>query len=232
MDFEPDHFLEEYWKNFKIFLKKILHEFKIVSNYIELDSMVNHLNQLKSEGKYIEIETSIEKYVLTIGWVMIKYYNNYFFHIFMSRLKEWKKVPAMHIEMPKKKKKDQSKYLKFVNDLSFDIYIGLINNLTNHSPDLEHPIYKKLFEEVHIPNYNDKDDIIKCCQLNTERIKTIIPTLIDDNKAGSLTILSNYLNLHDIIKELYNIKIMPKTNGKKIIDKINEKKENMTESFQ
>jgi hypothetical protein len=230
MDFEPDHFLEEYWKNFKSFINKLSDELKIVSNYIKLDVMVNHLNKLKSEGKYIEIEKSIEKYLLTVGWLMIKNYNNYFFHIYMSRLKEWKKVPIMQIEATKKK--NSSKYLKFTNDLSFDIYIGLINTLTNHSHDLENPIYKNIFSEVHIPNCNDVDDIAKCCQFNIEQIKKIIPILVDDNKAGSLTILSNYINLHDIIKELYNVHIMPKTNGKKIIDKINEENKKNTATFQ
>jgi hypothetical protein len=234
MDFEPDHFLEEYWKNFKSFIIKLLREYKIISNYIKLNEMVNHLNQLKNEGKYIEIETCIEKYVLTIGWLLIKNYNNYLFHIFISRLKEWKNVPSIRTEDIKHKQKDKSNYLKFVNDLSFDIYIGIVNNLKSNSQYLKRHNYKEFLNGVHIPDYNDKSDIIKCCQLNIQRIKTIIPTLISDNKVGSLTILSDYLNLPDIILELYDVKIMPKTNGKKIIYKVNQKlkKDNKKDIFQ
>jgi len=221
MDFEPDHFLEEYWKNFKSFIMKLLQEFKPVSKYIDLNVMVSHLNKLKSDGKYIEIETCIEKYILMVGWIMIKYYDSYYFHIFMSRLKEWKKVPAMRPDM-NKDKKNKSKYLKFIDDESFDVYIGVINNLADQPPYLEHPIYKKILNNVYIPDYDNKESVMDCYKINIKRIKTIIPILVENNKAGSLTILSAHLNLSDIIMELYDVKIMPGTSGKKIIDKIME----------
>lgn len=211
---EADHFLEEYWKLFKDFIKKLYDEFPVVQSFIDLEMMVNNLNHLKSQKQYIEIEKYIEQYVVQVGWIMIKYYQPYYFNIYYSQLKRWRHVPSFKNDLTEK---ERLKYLKHLNDNSFILYLTLLNNV---SDSINEPIYKTLFTQLHVPNYEDEQDMKKCHQYNISKITEIIPKIVEDGKAGTLTVLSNHLDLSENMMNLYGIKIRPNMDGRKILNLI------------
>jgi hypothetical protein len=215
---EPDHYLEEYWKQFKQLIKKFQTEFKVINNSdIDLQNMVENLNYLKSESRYIEIEMSIEKYVAMIGWVMIKNYHSYNFGLYKTQLKNWKKIPSVIPDNDVRQNSDDKTYFKHLNDPSFELYLNLVSNLVETTDEFnEH--YITLFNKLHIPDYDGND--MSCISYNMNLALEFVPLLVQNKKIGSLTTISNSINLVEKIQELYGVTVFPKMDGRKIINLI------------
>lgn len=215
MEYEPDHYLEEYWKEFKQFIRKLKTEYKIINNYINLQDMCDNLNDLKGELKYVEIEIYIERYIAIIGWVLIKNYNSYYFNLLKTQISRWKRIPSMILEQNKYVSKSNFKHLV---DISFDMYLNLILGLSS-SDEYYMKKYMILLSKLNIPDYNDNDDK-QCIQHNLNIGLEFIPLVIEDNKVGALTTLSTYLDIRDKMMELYGIKVQYKMDGRKILNLI------------
>lgn len=216
MSEEPDHYLEAYWKNYKSLIKKLFREFPVIKTYIDLDAMSVYLNYLKTETRYIEIEKTIEKNLMKTGWVMIKHYQSYYFGLYHTQLKKWKKIPSIIPDIPQL----NNNYFKHINDTSFSLYISLVMSIGNNIST--NTSYVILFSQLHIPDCDDEDDINQTQRYNIDRAKEIVKVLIEEGRSGTLTILSNYIDMSESIMNLYGIKVHKKINGRKLINMIND----------
>lgn len=210
MSKEPDHYLEEFWKYFKDFLKKLSREFQVIKNYININTMSANLNYLKSESKYIEIEKTIEKYIINIGWVMIKNYDSYYFGLYNNYLKIWRKVPSIITD-----KIESDKYFKHINDVIFELYMSLVINLNNSNTI--NPKYTLLFNQLHMPDYGDNDDIIASNKYNHKKIIEILPLIIEEKKANAITIITRHIDISKPMMELYNVNVPHRMDGRKVL---------------
>ena len=222
---EPDHYLEEYWKQFKNFIKKLTTDYKIINNYIDLQDMCNVLNSLKTESRYIEIERHIEKYIAKVSWVLIKNFDAYHFNLIKTQLSRWKKVPSLFLEMNKYNIKGNFKHLV---DPSFDMYISIVPGLIN-SDECYLQNYLTLFSKLNIPDYNGDVDDAKCIQHNMDMVLEILPFIVEDKKVGPLTTISANINITKKMEELYGLPIPYKMDGRKILNLLESKTNEKTD---
>jgi len=155
---EPDHVLEEYWKSFKDFIKHIQRLVPhSVADDIDLDNWVINLNILKTNREYVNIEKYIEQYMIIIGWIIMKYYDHYYFGLYITQLKRWRKIPSICLD-EKRQNAYSDEYFKHFNDNSFMLYVRLLTSLSKTHSALDNDIYIKLFSQLHIPDYSDPHD--------------------------------------------------------------------------
>lgn len=218
MNKEKDHQLEAHWKDYKEFLRKLEREFQVIKNYIDVDKMSENLNCLKYDSRFVDIERTIEKYMIHTGWGMIKNYEGYYFNLYHTQLKQWKKIPSIVTD-----KLVTDTYFKHFDDNIFNLYMNLATTL-NGQKDMK---YKLLFGELHIPDYDDPNNVVECNQYNKKRIYDILPDLIEKRNQSAMTVITRYLDISEKIFELYDIEIPKKMDGRKVlilIDKLENKK--------
>lgn len=216
MSKDQDHYLEEFWKDFKNLLRKLEREFPVIKNYVNINEMSGNLNYLKTESRFVEIENAIEKYMIDIGWTMIKNYENYYFNLYNTQLKKWRKIPSILTN------KLIEHNFKHFNDNIFNLYLSLVSNI-NIS---DNPKYKLLFSQIHIPDYDDENDVMKSDEYNKKRVEEILPILIEEKKGGTISIITRYLDISRKMMELYGVNIPPRMDGRKVlnvIEKISQK---------
>lgn len=214
---EPDHYLEEYWKQFKQLIKKFQTEFQVINSYVDLQDMVDNLNYLKTESRYIEIEMCIEKYIAKVGWAMIKNYHGYNFGLYITQLKNWKKIPSMMPDSDSRQNNDSKTYFKHLNDPSFELHLNLASSLGESADEFTEQ-YMSMFTKLHMPDYDGND--LSCVAYNMNLALELVPLLVQNKKAGSLTTISKHVNLSEKMKELYGITVYPNMDGRKILNLI------------
>jgi hypothetical protein len=222
---EPDHFLEEFWNLFKSLAHTILYKNPIASTAgFDLDTWVVNLNIMKTNQEYVNIEKNIEKYIALTGWIAIKSYNHYQFSLYVTHIKRWQDVPSICFDDDiKRHNKQCGKYFSHLEDKSFSLYIQLLLNLTKNEHSFDNTFYSKLFDQLHIPDYDDKEDVISSCKYNMNHAFQILPTIIADKKGGAIDIMNNYFDLNQYFEDNYGINIRHKMQARKILMLLDKK---------
>ena len=83
--------------------------------------------------------------------------------------------------------------------------------------------YSKLFDQLHIPDYDDKEDVISSCKYNMNHAFQILPTIIADKKGGAIDIINNYFDLNQYFEDNYGINIRHKMQARKILMLLDKK---------
>lgn len=92
---DPDYKLEEFWLTFK---KSVFNfYFQIGIDMSIIYTWSNHLNKLKSEKNYQQIEENINQYILDYAIDLIKYADTYHGDLFETNVKRWVRVSGSQI---------------------------------------------------------------------------------------------------------------------------------------
>lgn len=219
MEKDPDHYLESYWLEFKVLIKNLIHNFPIIANRgINLDNWVHNLNYLKSKKKYIEIEKTIETYLIITGWTIMKFGNPYYVSLYVTQLKRWQDTPSMYVEEAvKKKNKLDKKYLTSINDEIFLTYLNLHQSLHRSNTLTQDNSFMALYRQLHIPDYSDKDDIISCSKYNVKQLYQLLPNMIENKRFGSLDVVTKLIDIPKFCYETYGVEVPAQMSPKKII---------------
>lgn len=187
----PDHYIEEFWLNFKQSMMNFYTINQMPPRPIAMWS--DYLNILQKKQKYDMIENKIREYISLYAIDVLRHQDNYNFCILRTNIKRWNVISNKYNFTS-----DSNTYHNVVFML-IDIYYNLTNKCTYIND-----MIKEIFSMVEI--YIISNDFM---QLISYSIKNNKPSIIDK--------INNYKNINHIIEANYNIVIPPKSKGKTII---------------
>lgn len=179
---DPDYHIELFWYGFKTSMYNFYIAYKI--NYGHIHTWSSHLNVLKSDKKYDEIEKSIRDYMSHYAFELAKSpKSNYYDKILISNIKRWDKISSHY------KFKNCEKYNKII--LLFYIY----NEIKQDNGGYSHDDVNDMYHSIQTIDYTH----------STNNFDSIIHYAISINKSKileNLRLIPGY-NVVENIKRLY-----------------------------
>jgi hypothetical protein len=168
---DPDYQIELFWYGLKDSMINFYRAYRISATHI--DEWCNHLNKLKLNKKYDDIELNIRDYISQYAFQLARQIkSNYHDQILISNIKRWDKISTFY------KFKCSEKYNKIIllfyiyNEIKQDAesnYFHIIKSIdyTNTSNDFDSIIYyavnfnkSKILEKLRlVPGHNIINDI-------------------------------------------------------------------------